>query len=350
MDPNANIKKGMPYYQKRLDLLAQKFAEVFNEANQLPASTVYVTQARAAGALTAGTDLIMNRDGTTDFHLSDGTEVEIKLDDVTVEVPVLDANGKPVDPAEKERIPIMDTQRVRDALADQVKAEGKLTDPEEIAQEVDRRIAYSADCLAALRDEGQLKEEYEFYDGGVLFSNSGNNNDPSNITARNISIANGWAARVVRVLNTKRPDTPAIPDDPDTPDVDESRPANKHSSRSDNILHMISLFEQQLTYTAQELEPDAAGGSLTFFHGSFQEMYTDLGATLGSELSTIQGVTANYELTTLDMDNKRISVSGVDLNDEATNMMQFQKSYQAACRLLTTIDSMLDTLINNTIR
>ena len=40
----------------------------------------------------------------------------------------------------------------------------------------------------------------------------------------------------------------------------------------------------------------------------------------------------------------------VDLNEEATSMMQFSKSYSAACRLLTTIDSMLDTLINGTAR
>ena len=30
-------------------------------------------------------------------------------------------------------------------------------------------------------------------------------------------------------------------------------------------------------------------------------------------------------------------------------MMQFSKSYSAACRLLTTLDSMLEQLINNTI-
>ena len=30
-------------------------------------------------------------------------------------------------------------------------------------------------------------------------------------------------------------------------------------------------------------------------------------------------------------------------------MMQFQKSYSAACTLLTTLDSMLDKLINGTI-
>ena len=38
------------------------------------------------------------------------------------------------------------------------------------------------------------------------------------------------------------------------------------------------------------------------------------------------------------------------LNDEATNMMVFQKSYAAACQLMTTLDSMLDKLINGTIR
>ena len=62
------------------------------------------------------------------------------------------------------------------------------------------------------------------------------------------------------------------------------------------------------------------------------------------------GKAENYALSTLDLENSRQSISGVDLNDEATSMMQFSKSYSAACRLLTTIDSMLDTLINGTAR
>ena len=39
----------------------------------------------------------------------------------------------------------------------------------------------------------------------------------------------------------------------------------------------------------------------------------------------------NYALSTLDLENSRQSISGVDLNDEATSMMQFSKSYSAAC-------------------
>lgn len=44
---------------------------------------------------------------------------------------------------------------------------------------------------------------------------------------------------------------------------------------------------------------------------------------------------------------KRMSVSGVSLDEEMTNMITFQKSYNAAARLITAIDQMLDTLINS---
>ena len=71
-------------------------------------------------------------------------------------------------------------------------------------------------------------------------------------------------------------------------------------------------------------------------------------------LATDQEITGDrysgYALHSLSRDNDRQSVSGVDLNDEATSMMIFQKSYSAACQLITTLDSMLDKLINGTIR
>jgi flagellar hook-associated protein 1 FlgK len=38
----------------------------------------------------------------------------------------------------------------------------------------------------------------------------------------------------------------------------------------------------------------------------------------------------------------------VNLDEEMTNMMLYQRGYQAAARVMTTIDSVLDTLINHT--
>ena len=77
-------------------------------------------------------------------------------------------------------------------------------------------------------------------------------------------------------------------------------------------------------------------------------MYTAISGTLGADGMVTNARYKNYDLSALDLDNQRASVSGVDLNEEATNMMQFSKSYSAACRLLTTLDSMLDKLINGT--
>ena len=46
--------------------------------------------------------------------------------------------------------------------------------------------------------------------------------------------------------------------------------------------------------------------------------------------------------------NSRDSISGVSLNEEASNMMMFQSAYQAASRLMTALDQVLDVLINST--
>lgn len=46
--------------------------------------------------------------------------------------------------------------------------------------------------------------------------------------------------------------------------------------------------------------------------------------------------------------NSRDSVSGVSLDEEASNMMMFMSAYNAASRLMTTLDQALDVLINGT--
>ncbi len=38
----------------------------------------------------------------------------------------------------------------------------------------------------------------------------------------------------------------------------------------------------------------------------------------------------------------------MNLDEEMTNLITYQRGYQAAARVMTTIDSALDTLINHT--
>lgn len=50
--------------------------------------------------------------------------------------------------------------------------------------------------------------------------------------------------------------------------------------------------------------------------------------------------------TQANLDTERQSVSGVSLDEEMTNMVKYQHAYNAAARLITTVDEMLDTVIN----
>ena len=51
---------------------------------------------------------------------------------------------------------------------------------------------------------------------------------------------------------------------------------------------------------------------------------------------------------TSNADAAQASVSGVSYDDEVTNLLTYQRAYQASSRVLTTVDQTLDTLINHT--
>ena len=306
LDPNCTTKRGLPYYQAALDNLAQKFAAVFNKENQLPASTVY------------------KNDGINFFD-ADGyklqyTDANGQLQDITLNMVtrvVKDKDGNDVLGD--------DGQPLREPLSE------PLNTPEDIAR--------AAECLNILRQKGEKVDGYGYYQGGVLFSNRGDNDDPTGITAANISVSDSWDNHSVRILNTKEKSK-----------VSAETGEMSHTTARDNISHFISLFDQKMDYLASESRENATLSDLPVHKGSFREVFTAISGTLGNDKQAIAGKVENYTVSALSLENNRQSVSGVDLNEEATSMMQFSKSYSAACRLLTTIDSMLDTLINGTAR
>ena len=81
---------------------------------------------------------------------------------------------------------------------------------------------------------------------------------------------------------------------------------------------------------------------------SADQGYAALVAQVGSDVQTAQDDQTNSQTMVTSIDNQRQSVSGVSLDEEMTNLISFQRGYQASARTLTTMDSMLDTLINHT--
>ena len=67
---------------------------------------------------------------------------------------------------------------------------------------------------------------------------------------------------------------------------------------------------------------------------------------LGLNVNRAKANAQNRKLVSDAMENQRLSVSGVSLNEEAANLVKAQKAYEAAARLMTAIDEMLDKVIN----
>jgi len=88
--------------------------------------------------------------------------------------------------------------------------------------------------------------------------------------------------------------------------------------------------------------------SATLGNTSLDSYYTSLIGALGVQSQDVQRMTDNQTTLIAQITNWRESTSGVNMDEEMTNMIKFQKGYNAAARVLTTMDDMLDKLINST--
>ena len=81
---------------------------------------------------------------------------------------------------------------------------------------------------------------------------------------------------------------------------------------------------------------------------SLDNYYNSLVAALGVQSQKAQTFAKNQQVLVNQITNWRESVAGVNMDEEMTNMIRFQKGYSAASRVITAMDEMLDKLINGT--
>lgn len=332
MDRNAASKRGIPYYQKSFDLLARKFAEVYNALNR--------------GALT-------DKDGNVLIDEKTGTPNDLGLTKVTEGIGegyYVDQMGFFVGTNKHQPCYLTQAQvHVDDSLKT---ALGKISGAADDATK--KKIAGVLDAngeiLAGKEDEA--KKIYQDFLGehgvnteasvtinqprypegtGPLFSNRNDRDDTDGITASNISVSLSWSTNAVKIVPTF---TELFGGD------------ITDSTQVVNINHMISKIEEALVYNPKDLDPAAASSKL--FTGSFNDMYNSMNTSLGNDQKIIDTQLNTHYTQLVDTDTRRDGISGVDLNDEAMNIMQYQKAYSAACRMMTAIDEAIDRLINNT--
>jgi flagellar hook-associated protein 1 len=99
---------------------------------------------------------------------------------------------------------------------------------------------------------------------------------------------------------------------------------------SSNALNMSALSNE-----------NAVNGQYTI-----SEYYNTMIGDIGVQAQYASSSRANEELLVSQIDNSRESIKGVNIDDELIQMIQTQRVYQSASRVLVTIDSLLETLVN----
>jgi flagellar hook-associated protein 1 FlgK len=93
---------------------------------------------------------------------------------------------------------------------------------------------------------------------------------------------------------------------------------------------------------------DVAQAVAALAGGPVDQGYDAFVSHVGSDVSATNSTQQTASNLLGAIDSQRQSVSGVSLDEEMTNLISFQRGYQASARIMTTIDSTLDTLINHT--
>lgn len=78
--------------------------------------------------------------------------------------------------------------------------------------------------------------------------------------------------------------------------------------------------------------------------------YNNIIQRLGNETQEVRRNEKNQSKILKEIDNSRLNVSGVSLDEEMINLVQFQHAYNASAKVVSTIDSLLDVVINGLVR
>lgn len=119
---------------------------------------------------------------------------------------------------------------------------------------------------------------------------------------------------------------------------------NKDFIDDPSLLAMTSDLALELS-NLKSLKVNINGENTTindFYHGIIQD--------IGYSTQSIARELSNREILMVNLENSKASVSGVSLDEEMINLIQFQHAYSATAKVASTIDSLLDVVINGIIK
>lgn len=99
---------------------------------------------------------------------------------------------------------------------------------------------------------------------------------------------------------------------------------------------ILDADESKLDYRSQSF----------LYNGTFQEYLSNISNVLSLDISSTSNLAANHETILESIQTSKDGISSVSLDEEGVSIMQYQKAYNAAARLMTALDECVERIIN----
>ena len=327
--------KGIPYYQKQMNTFVRSLSREFNKIQKKGQDA----NGDAGQAMFVADDKTMNREGN--FQLegdgSDKTNIDSTYYQDYLKLPNgdyrLDSAGKQI-PAydydyetDAQGNPVMEDytvggKPVYDKNGNKIQVRKIKTDPNDAT-----RLSYKKDSsgnpvkLVNEDRETVHAASYTYDEGNVTFKGGiirDTDDTYYRLTAANFSVADALE-RDSNKLST-------------TINKDYNENLNLEQDASDIMSEMARIQSGMKLYR---------GGTADKF---LERIYADVSVDT-QECDTF---TENYKTIQQAVDKQRQSVSGVDEDEEALNLMKYQQAYNLSAKVISTLTEMYDQLILNT--
>lgn len=112
--------------------------------------------------------------------------------------------------------------------------------------------------------------------------------------------------------------------------------SSKLQMTTDKALKLFNLKDEKVNINGKDI--------------TINNYYNSIIEKLGHATQNVIREEKNQSQLMLSIDNSRLSVSGVSMDEEMINLIQFQHAYNASAKVISTIDSLLDVVVNGLVR
>lgn len=346
LDNPATDYRGLGYYEKSFDSFVQTFAKTFNELN---ANTVPFTGVQGMPSSGSAKDFISSGAEKAEYSISfeKSTGSILKYETISINGKTYmfgDGTGGTVAVGNTMDESLKNLEDKLNTDAGTLKVNGTDTAGTWKYDDTTKKLSWSSNDnlpAGAVIDSNSIKgadnselklsyvanpsniKNYDLFkttDGGLTF------------TASNIKVSDDWMNGSIHIIASH---------DPEAGSKDNS-----------NIILMKKALTDSREFSYDYTYVDNSGvsqiGTISYYTGSFSQCYSNMENMQGIDSKANTAILNNHISVLNETANNKDAVSGVSLDEEGINLMQYQRSYTAAARLMTTLDEALDVLINKT--